>query len=258
MIKIFIIMVAFFAGLYFCTNYSALPEGFFSNNCADVLIQKGKELFLFNSKKVEVPGVNPIRFENLEDYVEYLDWQRNAGVYCPVLYLQETYDTQNNQGYRILPDPLNPNAGLPSNAPAHMYQNISGQNSEADKLVDGSKRPPFNSGSYPGYDPDNQYIGLWTHLDELKPKDTRTSFLMQQSTSLKKPPSYKNLKTYQSNSNERSTQNSDSKFIPDTRLTPKRAYVGTYGSKYISKDVWDDPDFTKDKLPDGWEIESSS
>jgi len=247
MTKIFFIMLAFFAGLYFCTNYSALPEGFFSNDCPDVLVQKGKELYLFNSKKVEVPGVNPIRFENLEDYVEYLEWQRNSGVYCPVLYFQETYDTQNNQGYRILPDPLNPNAGLPSNVPAHMYKNISGQGADVDKLVDGSKRPPFNKGSYPGYDPHNQYVGLWTHLDEMGPKDTRNAFLMQQSASLQIPPSYKNLKMYQS---------AKSEFKPDTRRTQPRKYIGEYGYKWLSKDVRKDSTFKDDQPPsDTWKIE---
>ena len=240
--KIFLIMLLFFLGLYFCSRQPTL-EGFGNpeNDCPNLLIQKGKELFLINKNKVEIPGVNPIRFENLEDYVEYLEWQRNTGIYCPVLYLQETYDAQNNRGYRILPDPLNPNAGLPSTLPHHLFNNISGKLENCEALVDANKQGtgPYNKGGYPGYDPDNQYIGQWTCLDKLKPKNTRmvsqqrNDSLYYEKQSL--PPKYDSLKGTSKNVDE------------------KGEYRGTYGQKWITEDSMEDPDFKKGDIPN-WQI----
>jgi hypothetical protein len=78
-----------------------------------MLIQKGKNFYLYNSNLAEVPGVNPIEFENLEDYVEFIDWQRSQGIRCPVLYLQHSYDAQGQSGYKIRPSVTEPQGGLP-------------------------------------------------------------------------------------------------------------------------------------------------
>ena len=50
--KIFLITLLFFVGLYFCSRPAAL-EGFGNteNDCPNLLIQKGKELFLINKNK---------------------------------------------------------------------------------------------------------------------------------------------------------------------------------------------------------------
>ena len=45
------------------------------------------------------------RFDNLEDYVEFMDWLRAKGIRCPVLYLEEEYDTQNKKQYNVKDDP---------------------------------------------------------------------------------------------------------------------------------------------------------
>ena len=105
--KLIIIAIIFILGLLFCCNYkhSDFKEGFQSSSeCPNLLVQKGKELHLIYSNKARIPGVNPIKFKNLEDYVEFLNWQRAKGIRCPVLYFQETYDAQNNKGYRMLPN----------------------------------------------------------------------------------------------------------------------------------------------------------
>jgi len=79
---LFFILISFLAGIYFCIA-SKTRDGFTNANagangrCPDILVQKGKSLFLYNSKVAQVPGVNPVEFENLEDYVEFLDWQRS-------------------------------------------------------------------------------------------------------------------------------------------------------------------------------------
>jgi len=96
----FLLLLVFFIGLYFYVKKGS--EGFTNNQskeprCPNLLIQKGARFYLYNSKLAQVPGVNPVEFDNLEDYTEFLDWQRSQNIRCPVLYLQETYDAQGNR-----------------------------------------------------------------------------------------------------------------------------------------------------------------
>jgi hypothetical protein len=118
----FLLIVLFLIGLYFYAKGTdltyTLSEGFKPNDgngvrCPNLLIQKGSRFYLYNSKLAEVPGVNPIEFNNLEDYSEFLDWQRSQNIRCPVLYLQETYDAQGNKVYKTRPSVYEPQAGLP-------------------------------------------------------------------------------------------------------------------------------------------------
>jgi hypothetical protein len=91
------------------TNHEFKPKP----RCPNLLIQKDSKFYLYNSKLAEVPGVNPIQFDNLEEYTEFLDWQRSQGIRCPVLYLQSTYDAQGKQVYKARPSVSEPQAGLP-------------------------------------------------------------------------------------------------------------------------------------------------
>jgi hypothetical protein len=98
-----LLVVTFLAGMYYCAKMTlskyAIEEGLTNMTnprCPDILVQKDKKFFLYNSKVAKVPGVNPVEFDNLEDYVEFMDWQRSQGIRCPVLYLQTTYDAQGN------------------------------------------------------------------------------------------------------------------------------------------------------------------
>lgn len=159
--KLLIIVIIFILGLLFCCNYkhNDLREGFQSSaDCPNLLVQKGKELHLIYSNKARIPGVNPIKFKNLEDYVEFLNWQRSKGIRCPVLYFQETYDAQNNKGYRMLPNLVEKQGGLPSNVP---------RNAPETKLYDANHNDsPYNINSYPGFDTEDQYVGAYTPLDK--------------------------------------------------------------------------------------------
>ena len=71
MLKLYLILLVFILGLYFSCNYTskAVTEGFdvSQNSCPNILIQKGKELYLHNSRLAKIPGVNPIKFNNLEE-----------------------------------------------------------------------------------------------------------------------------------------------------------------------------------------------
>ena len=106
--KLIIIIIIFLAGLYFCLNYTSknMLEGFENNNkgsCPDVLIKQGNELVLRNTKLAEIPGVNPLRFKNLEEYTEFMDWQRSQGIRCPILFLQYSYDAQGKNVLTVRP-----------------------------------------------------------------------------------------------------------------------------------------------------------
>ena len=185
----FLFIIVFLIGLYFYTktadpNYA---EGLTSNTtparrCPDLLIQKGSKIYLYNSKLAKVPGVNPIEFENLEDYTEFLDWQRSQGIRCPVLYLQESYDPQGNTVYKVRPDILEPQGGLPpsiaSSSGKMILENEHGQEHGRKKdyvnptlLVDSTRNdPPYNKNSYPAYDETSYYVGTTTPLDLMDEK----------------------------------------------------------------------------------------
>ena len=161
-----IIIIVFLAGLIFCFSgkqkkKTTIKENFIgTNNCPNLLLQSGDEIFLFNSKRVHIPGVNPIKFNNLDEYVEFMKWQRKVGIKCPVLYLQHTYDAQNNLGWRPLANPLEPNGGL-----------LTGpipQSNQETLLYDANRLDPhYNDADFPAYDPENQYIGDTTPLDKM-------------------------------------------------------------------------------------------
>lgn len=114
-------------GLYFYLYSTAFSnqEAFTTSSCPNLLIQKGSKIYLHNTKVAKVPGINPLVFNNLEEYVEFLNWQHNRGIYCPVLFLQHSYDAQSNPVYKIRPDIQNPQAGLSSFPSIPMQSNES-------------------------------------------------------------------------------------------------------------------------------------
>tara|TARA_Y100000768_G_scaffold387825_1_gene380482 strand:+ start:1574 stop:2143 length:570 start_codon:yes stop_codon:yes gene_type:complete len=164
MIKSILIFTIFCLGLYYVINQPII-EKFETNKqirCPNLLIQRGTTLYLSNSKLANIPGVNPIKFKNLDEYVEFTKWQRSQGIICPILYLQEVYDTQGKRVYKFKPSPENPQSGLPDAFPI-----------ENTKLLDaGRDDPPFNNNSYPGFDQQSQYIGLRTPLDNMFDSNT--------------------------------------------------------------------------------------
>jgi hypothetical protein len=180
-------IIVFMIGIYFYARCydPKYAEGFTNQNykprCPNLLIQKGSTFYLYNSKLAQVPGVNPIEFDNLEDYTEFLDWQRSQGIRCPVLYLQSTYDAQGNPVYKVRPSVSEPQAGLPPSAAAPMgIASSSGEtimesslgNPDAlaypnpTLLVDATRNdPPYNKGGYPAHDQTDYYVGTTTPLD---------------------------------------------------------------------------------------------
>lgn len=168
MIRNTLIVALFVIALVFYIYYGggSIREGFSNYRCPNVLIQKGKDFFLFNTKLAEVPGVNPLRFSSLEDYKEFMDWQRSQGIKCPILYVQQSYDAQGNEVFQQRPSPDDPQGGLGTMPPTQDAALSATQ--DMTLLYDaGRGDPPYNQNSYPSYDPHNQYIGEFTPLDQM-------------------------------------------------------------------------------------------
>jgi hypothetical protein len=184
----YLLILVFFMGLYFYMKASDknFAEGFTNNTikrCPNLLIQKDNKFYLYNSKVAKVPGVNPVEFDNLEDYTEFLDWQRSQGIRCPVLYLQQTYDAQGNPVYKVRPSVSEPQGGLPpsiaSSSGDIIYDDPLMTDDISQKLlypnptllVDATRNdPPYNTNSYPAYDESSYYIGTTTPLDVMNIK----------------------------------------------------------------------------------------
>lgn len=129
--------ILFLVGLYLYARQD--PREAFQPRCPNILIQHGNEIWLKNTRKAEIPGVNPIVFKNLEEYTEFVAWQRSQGIKCDALLLKSTYDPQNALVYK--PPVL---------------------------LTDATRDdPPYNTNSYPGMDATNQTIGTNTVLDTM-------------------------------------------------------------------------------------------
>lgn len=133
--------------------------------CPDILVKEGKHLVLYNTRLAKIPGINPIKFNDLEDYVEYVRWQQSQNLNCPVLFLQQSFDTQGNSVYKKHPSPLEIQGGLPPISGLEISNNTSNKSLLFDA---GHNDPPYNTNSYPSFDAQNQYIGLNTPLDKIQ------------------------------------------------------------------------------------------
>jgi hypothetical protein len=167
-IKILFFILIFLGGLYFYIYYSGNPkllEGLRTMNselrCPNLLIQKGTKYYLFNSNLAQVPGVNPIEFNDLAEYTQFLEWQRGAGIRCPVLYVQNTYDAQGERVYKVRPGVTELEGGLPpTTVPLPL---------KFTKLVDATRADkPYNQGGYPAFDQSSYYVGAVTPLDQIE------------------------------------------------------------------------------------------
>ena len=122
-LRILMVVIIIMLGAYYCMTMTSkkITETFEGNSrgptCPDVLIQKDGKIVLFASKLETVPGVNPLVFDNLEEYVEFTKWQRSKGITCPVLYLQNTHNVQGGTEYRVRPDIEDPQGGLAPTLP---------------------------------------------------------------------------------------------------------------------------------------------
>lgn len=134
-----------------------------SPDCPNLLIQKDGVLLLYNTNN-PIDDTNPIPFQDLDEYIYYLEIQRKMGKQCPVLYLQQENNAQGQDVYRIRPNPFDLQGGLPA------IQNIPTQPptkpGKAIEIADATRdNPPYNQGNYSGFDPYGQYVGVFTTID---------------------------------------------------------------------------------------------
>jgi len=140
-------------------------------NCPNMLMEKDGKYYLFNKNKPYEEGKNPIEFDNLEDYSNFVKRENKRGNKCPVLYLQQSYNTQGEREYKIRPSHNNLQGGAPPIMGNPNNKNITKQTylnmfKGTGLLVDaGESDKPYNENLYPSFDPMDQQIGQKTPLD---------------------------------------------------------------------------------------------
>jgi len=131
------------------------------STCPNLLVKKGKVLMLYNTNQPMVDGKNPIPFFNLDEYIHYLEIQREKGINCPVLYLQEENTAQGEDVYKLRPSPFDLQGGLPT-----MVNNS--EKMQVTQVIDASRdNKPYNANNYAGFDPQGLHIGEYTNLDQI-------------------------------------------------------------------------------------------
>ncbi len=174
------LILSFVSGIYFCSTHNSLSiesmEGQKDDSksadkddssCPNLLIKSGNAILLYNSKIPESPGINPLPFYNLDEYINYLDIQKRKGIHCPVLFLQEEVNTQGNSVFRIRPDIFQPQGGIV--ASQNMYNTVTPVISRTPiQVVDANQdNPPWNTGGYNEFDPYGQHVGQYTTVDAI-------------------------------------------------------------------------------------------
>jgi hypothetical protein len=183
------IAILFIFGLIYYVNFRHLYESMENKDekthtnekCPNMLIEKDGNIYLYNSKKATVPGVNPIKFDNLEEYSEFLEWQKSQNIECPVLFLQYTTDTQNNELLQVKPSIFENSGGLPATKTKNLVTKEDEQYYEKNKMLNATLNSTpnsnikFNDGMYSSYDQYNQNVGLDTPLDKIFNEKNKTS-----------------------------------------------------------------------------------
>ena len=79
-----------------------LPLNESSDLCPTLLIKRGNKYMLFNKNMPEEVGQNPLFFDDLDQYKDYVETQRKLyNQQCPVLFLQEENNAQGETVYRM-------------------------------------------------------------------------------------------------------------------------------------------------------------
>lgn len=172
-INYIVLLFIFLMGIVFITNdeLKAYNEPFVSGQCPTTMIKNGEHIMVYNPKMAKIPGVNPIILDSLEDYKEYVNWQKKNKLKCPILYLEKVFDTQGQEMYEIKPSF---DTDIPIGAMNHSMPRIPKYNREP-KILDASRDdPPYNQNSLPGIDPYNQTFGndkmiLYPNSENLEP-----------------------------------------------------------------------------------------
>ena len=149
------LLVLLFVTAFFVVHYTFFSHSTNSNpvvlpeDCPNVLLRRGKQLMLINTRRPKIDGVNPIHLKSLDDYVAYAKQQNIIlNQSCPILFLQQERDgrftkmntPQMMSGPHEAPAP-SPDAAAPSPAPA------------PDAVAAPSPAPDAAAAPSPAYDP---------------------------------------------------------------------------------------------------------
>jgi len=130
-----------------------------NDSCPDLLVQHGNSLMLYNTT-LPIDDNNPIPFYNLDEYINYLEVQREKGIDCPVLFVNKETNTQGTAVYRSRPSPFELQGGLQiDETPIPL---------EIMKHIDSSRdNKEYNQESYPGFDAHGFEVGVYTNIDNI-------------------------------------------------------------------------------------------
>lgn len=165
-ITVTLLLIVFVTGIYVVMTFPSCgckkKENFANRECPDLLVQKNDRLLLYFTNQPKEDGKNPLPFFSLDDYINYLEIQRNKGIKCPVLFLRQENDAQGNDVYRMRPSPFHLQGGLPATT------EVLPKDHEIVKYLDASRdNGPFNQNNYPGFDPQNMFVGMYTDIDKV-------------------------------------------------------------------------------------------
>jgi hypothetical protein len=174
-LKIIIITIIFLFGLHYYTYFykNRKIEGYENKKKKNMLIEHdGKIYYLNNNIKIE-KDKNPLVFENLEEYKEFIELENSTGKKTPVLYLEYTTNTQNDELIQVKSSIFENNGGAQFEYKDDKYYN-------KHRMLDASQeisnnKIVFNDNMYSGFDKENQNIGRDTPLDRMFHSNSKVS-----------------------------------------------------------------------------------
>jgi hypothetical protein len=163
-------VVIFLGGIHFYGKYATISK---SSKCPNILMKVDSKYYLYNSKLDRVPGVNPIEFDTLEDYTNFLKWQKTVGIKCPVLHVEKIYDAQGNRVFKLRPSATDTKGGLPPAPPPYVSSKKSFMDIISNAMNPTSTSPTCGKSSeeVDGHSR-NLLSQLWANLNEIPTKLT--------------------------------------------------------------------------------------
>ena len=165
-------VIIFLGGIHFYGKYATMSK---NSSCPNILMKVDTKYYLFNSKLPRTKGVNPIEFNTLEDYTDFLKWQKTVGIKCPVLHVEKIYDAQGNRVFKLRPSATDTKGGLPPSAPPYVKSNTVYTTDTINKTT---VNPTSTSSTCNKPEPEvpghsqNMLSQLWTNITEFPTKLT--------------------------------------------------------------------------------------
>lgn len=98
-----ILFLCISTSIYMMSNLPPSHEGFTQRrSCPNILVKKNDKLLLHFRD-----GKKPVQFNNLDEYTDFISWQRSQNIRCPILYLEPVLDAQGKKSYNVSENPYN-------------------------------------------------------------------------------------------------------------------------------------------------------